>query len=79
MFFYNQTSLVNIYVENATNLQSRAGPYLFGGMQPEIKEHWTEAKSQGMGGNGLPIMRPLFIALKAHLPSKSFNLKYRLL
>ena len=33
-FFINQTSLVNIYVENATNLQSRAGRDFFGGVQP---------------------------------------------
>ena len=32
--FINQTSLVNIYVENATNLQSRAGRDFFGGVQP---------------------------------------------
>ena len=33
-FFINQTSLVNIYVENTANLQSRAGRDVFGGVQP---------------------------------------------
>ena len=33
-FFTNQTSLVNIYVENAPNLQSRAERDVFGGVQP---------------------------------------------
>ena len=33
-FFINQTSIFNIYVENATNLQSRAGRDFFGGVQP---------------------------------------------
>ena len=33
-FFFNQTSLVNIFVENAANLQSRAGRDFFGGVQP---------------------------------------------
>ena len=33
-FFINQTSLVNIYVKNAANLQSRARRNVFGGVQP---------------------------------------------
>ena len=33
-FFINQTPLVNIYVENTANLQSRAGRDVFGGVQP---------------------------------------------
>ena len=34
-FFIYQTSyIVNIYVENAANLQSRAGRDVFGGVQP---------------------------------------------
>ena len=33
-FFINQTSLVNIYVANAANLQRRAGRDVFGGVQP---------------------------------------------
>ena len=41
-FFINQTSLVNIYVANAANLQSRAGRDVFGGVQPVIvaNKHW---------------------------------------
>ena len=34
-FFINQTFLVNIYVENTANLQSRAGRDVFGGVQPK--------------------------------------------
>ena len=34
IFFINQTSLVNIYIENIANLQSRAGRDVFGGVQP---------------------------------------------
>ena len=34
-FFINQTSLVNIYVENTANLQSRVGRDVFDGVQPE--------------------------------------------
>ena len=33
--FINQTSLVNIYVANTANLQSRAGRDVFGGVQPQ--------------------------------------------
>ena len=47
ILFINQTSLVNIYVENAANLQSRAGQDFFGGVQANItRSHVTKSDVQ---------------------------------